>query len=131
MKKALVGTLEAGEGLLVTQVVDAGNEFEVAAPSRWVDCPDNVVGGKFYYNSDNSTFDWIDEQCRFDIEGPSAEQNRTGAQTILDNTDWSALDGDTITNRAEFQAYKDSLTNLAANAEAGWLDPVDEVQPTF
>lgn len=40
MKKALLNSLEPGR---VCEVVDAGNEFEVADTFSWVDCPDDVT----------------------------------------------------------------------------------------
>lgn len=40
MKKALLNNLEPGR---VCEVVDVGNEFEVADTFSWVDCPDDVT----------------------------------------------------------------------------------------
>lgn len=40
MKRALLHSLEPGR---ITEVVDKGNEFEVADEFTWVDCPDDIT----------------------------------------------------------------------------------------
>lgn len=41
----------------VVQVVNTGDEFEVANPLFWVDCADDVMADKFYYNTtDNQIY---------------------------------------------------------------------------
>jgi hypothetical protein len=40
MKRALINSLEPGR---ICEIVEPGNEFEVAATLSWVDCPDDVT----------------------------------------------------------------------------------------
>lgn len=40
MKRALINSLEPGR---VCEVVEPGNEFEVADTFTWIDCPDDIV----------------------------------------------------------------------------------------
>lgn len=40
MKRALINSLEPGR---VCEVVDIGNEFDVAADLSWIDCPDDTT----------------------------------------------------------------------------------------
>ena len=40
MKRALINSLEPGR---VCEVVDPGNEFDVAADLSWIDCPDDTT----------------------------------------------------------------------------------------
>ena len=45
MKRALINSLEPGR---VCDVVDIGNEFEVADTFTWVDCPDDIISSHTY-----------------------------------------------------------------------------------
>lgn len=48
MKKALISPLEvSGTGVRIVQVCE--NEFVVAAPLFWVDCPNEIVADEFCY----------------------------------------------------------------------------------
>jgi hypothetical protein len=50
-KKALISTIEPKEsGYRVVQIEDAENIFEVNPYLIWVDCADNVVADKFWYD---------------------------------------------------------------------------------
>jgi hypothetical protein len=40
MKRALINSLEPGR---ICEIVEAGNEFEVAATLSWIDCPDDAT----------------------------------------------------------------------------------------
>jgi hypothetical protein len=40
MKRALINSLEPGR---ICDIVDVGNEFEVAATLSWIDCPDDAT----------------------------------------------------------------------------------------
>lgn len=56
-KKALISSVEPREtGHRVAQVEDAENIFEVAGGLTWVDCDDNIVADKFWYDDINQTF---------------------------------------------------------------------------
>lgn len=45
MKRALINSLEPGR---VCDVVDVGNEFEVADSFTWIDCPDDISRSHTY-----------------------------------------------------------------------------------
>lgn len=45
MKRALLNSLEPGR---VCDVVEVGNEFEVAESFSWIDCPDDVTSSHTY-----------------------------------------------------------------------------------
>jgi hypothetical protein len=50
-KKALISTVEPREsGFRVAQVEEAANIFEVGSSLIWVDCADDVVADKFWYD---------------------------------------------------------------------------------
>ena len=50
-KKALISTVEPREsGFRVAQVEEAANIFEVGSNLIWVDCADDVVADKFWYD---------------------------------------------------------------------------------
>jgi hypothetical protein len=56
MKKALINSLEPGR---VCDVVDVGNEFEVADTFSWIECPDDTVSSHSY-NETTGTFTAFD-----------------------------------------------------------------------
>ena len=55
---ALVDNVRQGSelGAFVVQIEDAANEFAVGAPFYWVDCPDDTVAYRNYYNKSKRTF---------------------------------------------------------------------------
>jgi hypothetical protein len=62
MKKALISTVEPREsGYRVAQVVETSGIFEVAPALYWVDCNDNIIADKFWYNESNGSFIAIPE----------------------------------------------------------------------
>jgi hypothetical protein len=52
MKKALINSLEPGR---ICDVVEPGQEFEVAPSFSWIDCPDNTTS-QTRYNPDTGEF---------------------------------------------------------------------------
>jgi hypothetical protein len=57
MKKAIISPQEAREsGYRVAEVVNDGNEFEIALPLFWQDCPDNIVADQFWFDPATSSF---------------------------------------------------------------------------
>jgi hypothetical protein len=62
MKKALISTVEPREsGYRVAQVVETSATFKVAPALYWVDCNDNIIADKFWYNQSNGLFVAIPE----------------------------------------------------------------------
>jgi hypothetical protein len=55
MKKCLIHKLEVVEnGYRICQVEDADSTFEVAKDLFWLDCDNNIIADKYYYDpSDN------------------------------------------------------------------------------
>jgi len=56
MKRALLNNLEVGR---VCEVVNPGNEFEVADGFQWVDCPDDTTTTHEYKNGNFIPFDLL------------------------------------------------------------------------
>jgi len=62
MKKALISPTEVvtnfdeTTGQRVAQVEESANIFEVAPPLHWIDCPDEIVAGLYYYDNVQNTF---------------------------------------------------------------------------
>lgn len=74
MKKALISPLEPREeGYRVAEVAETA--FEVATPFIWVDCQDDIVADKFWYDPADSQIKPIPEQIP---EQPTV----SGAQTL-------------------------------------------------
>ena len=57
-KKALISRLEPREmGYRVAQVEDVNKIFPVGEPGHfWVDCADNIIADKYWYDINNSIF---------------------------------------------------------------------------
>ena len=56
MKKALINSIEPGR---ICEVVDIGQEFEVAETFTWIDCPDDVITSH-KYDSETKEFTAFD-----------------------------------------------------------------------
>lgn len=56
MKRALISPNEINPyGQRVSQVENVGNDFEVAEPLYWMDCDDEVVADRFYFDPEDNT----------------------------------------------------------------------------
>jgi len=97
------------ENKVVAQVEQ--QEFGIALPCFWVDCPDNIVAYKFTY--DNGQF--------IPIVTPhaSADQNKQMAMELLSNSDWSVLSDVNLVNKAEWESYRTALRVIARNPQDG------------
>lgn len=51
----------------VAQVVEAGSEFEVAAPLYWKDCADNVEADAFYLDTITDTITAVPEGAPYPV----------------------------------------------------------------
>jgi hypothetical protein len=126
MKKALISPNELVKnpntgvdiGIRIAQVAD--NEFEVAIPLYWIECPDNTDPGTQYY--DEAT----QEIKQIPVYVITAEQNKEKAATLLQQTDWVVLsDVDDanlsphLANKAEFISYRSILRDIAVNPVPG------------
>ncbi len=107
MKRALISPNEvvtapsgtAGER--IAQVAPIGQDFPVAPPLFWVDCPDDCVADEWYY---------VGSQCEVipPAPAPTAEENAATAQIKLDATNWA------VESDAADPAYPPYLMNQQA-----------------
>lgn len=103
--------------ILETQVCQVEEQdFPVASPLYWVDCPDNV------------TTEWTYEENTFIPPAPiSAEANKATATSLLQATDWTTIadvgnpqmSNPYLANQAEFIAYRNSVRQYAVYPVAG------------
>lgn len=99
------------ENGVVCQVQE--QEFGVALPCFWVDCPDNIIAYQFTYS--NGQFLPI-------IVLPTADENKHTAENLLLNSDWSVLPDVNLTNKAEWESYRATIREIALNPQDGNLD---------
>lgn len=109
MKKALLNSLEPGR---VCEVVDAGNEFEVAETFTWVDCPD-----------DTTTSHTVNEDGTFAAFNPLAlpgfaENGYKVARTIAYQSTGEQLD----------MLYKELQANGSITTDGVWFNHVASVK---
>ena len=98
--------------------VDA-QDFPVADPLFWADCPDNC------------TTEWTYNNGTFEPPVPpiaTADENKTTASGLLTATDWTTIadvvdpiNSPYLTNQAEFLAYRNTIRGIAVNPTAGNL----------
>lgn len=78
--KALISTGEpSGSGYRVAQVEQDGNIFPVASELFWVDCPDNTVADRFWYDPNTESFVAFPEPV---FEENIAQPISSGSQTL-------------------------------------------------
>ena len=108
----------------------ATNEFPIALPLYWIDCPDNCDAGTWYFNVEANECELIP------IPVPTANDNKQTAANLLSSTDWTtiadvgnpAMSNPYLANPAEFIAYRNAIRNIAVYPTAG--DLVWPVVPT-
>ena len=77
MKNALISPNEPREtGYRVAEVSDT--TFEIASPLFWVECSDDVIADKFWYDPTNQSFEVLPEP---EITARN-QPNTTGSQTL-------------------------------------------------
>lgn len=109
--------------ILETQVCQVEEQdFPVALPLYWVDCPDNV------------TTEWTYEKNTFIPPAPiSAQTNKDTAVSLLQATDWTqipsvsdpSLSNPYLANKLAFDQYRNDVRQYAIYPVAG-----DVVWPT-
>lgn len=86
-------------------------EFGIAPPCFWVDCPDNIVAYQFTYN--NGQFIPI-------VIAPStSEQNKQQAKQKLQESDWTVLSDVNLANKSDWETYRAALRTIARNPQEG------------
>lgn len=86
-------------------------EFGVASPCFWVDCPDNIVAGQYTYN--NGQF------IPIVIPPFTSEQNKLQAEQKLKDSDWTVLPDVNLANKTDWETYRAALRNIARNPIGG------------
>jgi hypothetical protein len=100
------------ENGLVAQIEQ--QEFGIAPPCFWVDCPNDIVAGWYTYNNGQFT--------PIIISSPSAEDNKQKAEQLLQDSDWTVLPDVNLANKAEWEAYRAALRSIARNPQEGELN---------
>jgi hypothetical protein len=114
--KALI---DPSQNNLVVEVAE--NEFEVANPLYWVDCPDTIVAYQYQY-IDNEFVPYTAP-----VEVPTAEENKSTAVSLLQATDWTqipsvsdpALSNPYLSNKLAFDQYRNEVRQYAVYPVAG------------
>jgi hypothetical protein len=99
------------ENGLVAQVEQ--QEFGIAPPCFWIDCPDNIVAYQFTYN--NGQF------IPIVIPPPTVEENKKDAEQRLSESDWTVLPDVNLANKVEWESYRSVVREIARNPQAGYL----------
>lgn len=86
-------------------------EFDMAPPCFWVDCPDNIVAYQYTYS--NGQF------IPIVTSSPTANENKFQAEQKLKDSDWAVLPDVNLANKSEWEAYRDMLRNIARNPQGG------------
>jgi hypothetical protein len=89
-------------------------EFNIAPPCFWVDCPDNIIAYQFTYN--NGQF------IPVIISPATADQNKKSAEERLLNSDWTVLPDVNLLNKMEWETYRAALRAIARNPQNGDLN---------
>jgi hypothetical protein len=84
-------------------------EFEIAPPCFWVDCPDNIVAYQFTYNNG--------EFIPIVIPPPTPEDKKQIAEKLLQDSDWTVLSDVNLLNKTEWETYRANLRNIARNPQ--------------
>jgi hypothetical protein len=100
MRKALIDV----ESKLVVQVEDV--VFSVAPSNIWIDCPDNIVGGKYTY--ENNQFNLIPEPPSVP---PTAKEVREMRNKKLVDSDWTQL-ADSQVDKQAWATYRQALRDI-------------------
>lgn len=93
--------------------------FDVAYPMYWVDCDNSITAYQYMY--ENSNF------VPYVIPQPTAEQNKSNAVFLLQQTDWTSvadvgnpeMSNPYLVNQAEFIAWRSQVRAIAVNPVGG------------
>jgi hypothetical protein len=104
----------------VCQVVEEGQEFTVAQPLYWTDCPDDCLADQWVFDT---------ELNQFIKKVTTADQNKGQATLLLQQTDWTqipsvsdpALSNPYLANKNAFDIYRNSVRQYALNPVAGYI----------
>jgi hypothetical protein len=137
-KEALISPIEPREtGYRVAQVVDQYQTFEVGQPLFWVECADDVVADKFWYNPDNQLI--VPNPPPPPPPLPTAEENKQTAIGFLQETDWTTipdvadpnLSNPYLSNAKAFIDYRNLIRPYTINPVAGNIDWATKPEPIW
>jgi hypothetical protein len=105
----------------VCQVIEDGQEFTVAQPLYWTDCPDDCLADQWVFDT---------ELNQFIKKVTTVEQNKAQAVLLLQETDWTTiadvadpnLSSPYLTNQQEFISYRNQIRPYAINPVEGDID---------
>ena len=121
--KALISPNElVSNGIRIAEV--AKQDFPVSEPLYWVDCPDDCVASTWYFNTETQQCDLIP------LPVPTADENKATAVSLLQATDWTqiasvsdpALSNPYLSNKTEFDIYRNAIRQYALNPVEGNID---------
>lgn len=121
--KALISPNElVSNGIRIAEV--ALQDFPVAEPLYWVDCPDDCDASTWYFNTETQQCDLIP------IPVPTIDENKATAVSLLQATDWTqigsvsdpALSNPYLSNKNEFDIYRNAVRQYALNPVQGNID---------
>lgn len=120
--KALVSTIEDRyTGYRIAQVEPDDKIFPVAQDLFWVNCDDNVVADKYWY-------DPTDRQIKPNLP-PTAEDNQRFAEILLLETDWVNQPDVTnpqinphLLNYQDFLNYRSIVRAVIVNKQSGIIN---------
>tara|TARA_R110000868_G_scaffold324561_1_gene585414 strand:- start:101 stop:511 length:411 start_codon:yes stop_codon:yes gene_type:complete len=110
MKKALLHSIEVGR---VCEVVEAGQEFEVAKDFTWIDCPDDVTSSHTY-DETTETFKAFDI-----LTTPGFAENAYKVARSIAYTD--------VGNQLDM-LYKEIQATGSISVDGPWVTHVTEVK---
>lgn len=110
---------------IVAQVSE--NDFEVAPPFYWVDCPDTIVAYEYQYVQGEFT--------PYIPPPPTAEENKQNAISLLQQTDWTTIAdvgnpqtaNPYLANQVEFIQWRSQVRAIAINPTSGVLEILNEM----
>jgi hypothetical protein len=97
------------ENKFVVQVEQ--QEFGIAPPCFWVDCPNDIVAYEFTY--ENGQFIPVLPRIA------TAEENKKQAEVRLLDSDWAVLPDVNLANKSEWESYRSVLRAFARNPQEG------------
>jgi hypothetical protein len=108
------------------------NEFPVAPPLFWTDCPNDCVADVWWYY--NGTCEVMPQPSSV----PTAEDNKNTAEQKYAATNWSAESDAAdpayppyLTNQSEFLTYRAWLRGFIINPQPGFIDWPIEPTPQW
>lgn len=92
-------------------------EFGIAPPCYWVDCPDNIIAYQYTYS--NGQFLSIPEILP---DPPTARDNKRTAEKRLQDSDWTVLPDVNLANKSEWESYRAVVRAIARDPQDGDLN---------